>query len=105
MQPASCGMSSFKQEPMAQTKNHNQSLTQCVDLPEVFEYLGLSKYTDVFVQQEVNISSFLVENFSRKFLVSKKSNANFSIFGQNFSKFLISKFKRFFRLTFKRFYR
>ena len=97
MQPASCGMSSFKQEPMAQTKNHNQSLTQCVDLPEVFEYLGLSKYTDVFVQQEVNISSFLVENCSRKFLVSKKkTNPNFSISGQNFSNFLISKFKRFF---------
>ena len=88
MQPASCGMSSFKQEPMAQTKNHNQSLTQCVDLPEVFEYLGLSKYTDVFVQQEVNISVV----FGRKSF----SNANFSIFGQNFSKFLISKFKRFF---------
>lgn len=56
MQPASCGMASFKQEQMSQTKNHNQSLTQCVDLPEVFEYLGLSKYTDVFVQQEVKIS-------------------------------------------------
>ena len=53
MQPASCGMASFKQETISQTKNHNQSLTQCVDLPEVFEYLGLSKYTDVFVQQEV----------------------------------------------------
>jgi len=59
MQPASCGMASFKQEPMSQTKNHNQSLTQCVDLPEVFEYLGLSKYTDVFVQQEVDLQTFL----------------------------------------------
>ena len=62
MQPASCGMASFKnqmsQEPMPQTNNHNQSLTQCVDLPEVFEYLGLSKYTDVFVQQEVKIVVF-----------------------------------------------
>jgi len=64
MQPASCGMSSFKQEPMAQTKNHNQSLTQCVDLPEVFEYLGLSKYTDVFVQQEVIFFSIFGQNFS-----------------------------------------
>ena len=58
MQPASCGMASFKQEQMSQTKNHNQSLTQCVDLPEVFEYLGLSKYTDVFVQQEVKNRDF-----------------------------------------------
>ena len=58
MQPASCGMASFKQEQMSQTKNHNQSLTQCVDLPEVFEYLGLSKYTDVFVQQEVKNRHF-----------------------------------------------
>ena len=64
MQPASCGMSSFKQEPMAQPKNHNQSLTQCVDLPEVFEYLGLSKYTDVFVQQEVIFFSIFGQNFS-----------------------------------------
>ena len=87
MQPASCGMSSFKQEPMAQTKNHNQSLTQCVDLPEVFEYLGLSKYTDVFVQQEVNISSFLVENCSRKFLVSKKNESEFFNFRSKFFKF------------------
>lgn len=53
VQPASCGMASFKQE------KQNQSLTQCVDLPEVFEYLGLSKYTDVFVQQEVDLQTFL----------------------------------------------
>ena len=102
MQPASCGMSSFKQEPMAQTKNHNQSLTQCVDLPEVFEYLGLSKYTDVFVQQEVNISSFLVENFCRKFLASKNfwfqkiESEFFNFRSKFFNFFLISKFKRFF---------
>ena len=72
MQPASCGMASFKQEPISQTKNHNQSLTQCVDLPEVFEYLGLSKYTDVFVQQEVKISSFLFNFFSPNFLIVLK---------------------------------
>ena len=84
MQPASCGMASFKQEQMSQTKNHNQSLTQCVDLPEVFEYLGLSKYTDVFVQQEVKN-----RHFSSKF--------NSEIFGfKKFEPDLISKFQRIF---------
>ena len=94
MQPASCGMASFKQEPISQTKNHNQSLTQCVDLPEVFEYLGLSKYTDVFVQQEVKISSFLFNFFCSKFFNRFK----------NFD-FEFSKFEPIFRLTFKHFYR
>ena len=51
-QASSCGMASFKQE--ISSAKTNQSLTQCVDLPEVFDYLGLSKYTDVFVQQEVS---------------------------------------------------
>ena len=46
------GLGGFKTVPEKTIQN---SLTQCVDLPEVFEYLGLSKYTDVFVQQEVKI--------------------------------------------------
>ena len=41
-----------------QQSNQTNQLAQLVDLPEVFEYLGLSKYTDVFVHQEVRLRSF-----------------------------------------------
>ena len=46
-------MSTFKTS-QSETNNSTSNLAQMVDLPEVFEYLGLSKYTDVFVHQEVS---------------------------------------------------
>ena len=45
--------STFKNN-QTETNNSTSNLAQLVDLPEVFEYLGLSKYTDVFVHQEVS---------------------------------------------------
>jgi hypothetical protein len=49
-----------RQDTTRTVQNEKQnSLTQCVNLPEVFDYLGLSKYTDVFVQQEVDLQTFL----------------------------------------------
>lgn len=52
---ANCALSSFKQEKTFQSNNF-QSLSSNVELHEVFEYLGLSKYTDVFMQQEVRFT-------------------------------------------------
>ena len=60
---------SVEQKPQNVTYKSNQAaeqansatsnLAQLVDLPEVFEYLGLSKYTDVFVHQEVKLNKLL----------------------------------------------
>jgi hypothetical protein len=56
---ANCALSSFKQEKTFQNSNFQNSLSSNVELHEVFEYLGLSKYTDVFMQQEVDLQTFL----------------------------------------------
>jgi protein bicaudal C len=56
---ANCALSSYKQEKQFQTSNFQNSLSSNVELHEVFEYLGLSKYTDVFMQQEVDLQTFL----------------------------------------------
>ena len=44
------------QAPVESNVSATSNLAQLVDLPEVFEYLGLSKYTDVFVHQEVKLN-------------------------------------------------
>jgi hypothetical protein len=49
----------YKSNQAAESNSATSNLAQLVDLPEVFEYLGLSKYTDVFVHQEVDLQTFL----------------------------------------------
>lgn len=49
----------YKSNQAAESNSATSNLAQLVDLPEVFEYLGLSKYTDVFVHQEVKLNKLL----------------------------------------------
>jgi protein bicaudal C len=58
------GVSSLSTSLQATTLSPFQSATekafkQPVELTEVFDYLGLSKYTDIFHQQEVDLQTFL----------------------------------------------
>ena len=50
---ANCALANYKEKQKAFQPNNYQNLQAQVELHEVFEYLGLSKYTDVFMQQEV----------------------------------------------------